>query len=121
VGNLKHIAPIRPYGATENLENLLGHLSSIRNSVFVFFSNPYAINELKDFGHPGGMLIAYQNTPIWQELAAQLLFGGIGASGKLPVSIGNQYQAGDGLTISQPIRLKYTVPEEVGLNSAKLN
>ncbi len=121
VGNLVHIAPERPYGVTQNLEKLLGRLSSMKNSVFVFFSNPYAISELKDFGRPNGMVIAYQNTTIAQELAAQLLFGGIGASGKLPVSIGNLYHAGDGLTINQAIRLKYTLPEEVGLNSAKLN
>lgn len=121
VGNLIHIAPQRPYGVTENLENLLSRLSLMKNSVLVFFSNPYAINELKDFGHPGGLLIAYQNTRIAQELAAQLLFGGIGAGGKLPVSIGNRYNEGEGLTISQPIRLKYTIPEEVGLSSKELN
>lgn len=121
VGNLIHIAPQHPYGVTENLENLINRLSLMKNSVLVFFSNPYAINELKDFGHPNGLLIAYQNTTINQELSAQLLFGGIGATGKLPVSIGNRYKAGDGLTISQSIRLKYTVPEEVGLNSEKLN
>ena len=121
VGNLVHVAPQRPYGVTENLENLLSRLSLMKNSILVFFSNPYAINELKDFGHPDGMLIAYQNTAISQELAAQLLFGGIGASGKLPVSIGNLYKAGDGLTINQSIRLKYTVSEEVGLNSEKIN
>ncbi len=121
VGILKHIAPRRPYGVTENLENLISRLSSMNKSVIVFFSNPYAISELKDVGHPDGMLIAYQNTATSQELAAQLLFGGIGASGKLPVSIGNRYRVGDGLTISLPIRLKYTVPEEVGLNSAKFN
>jgi beta-N-acetylhexosaminidase len=121
VGNLKHIAPERPYGVTENLEKLLSHLSLMKNSVFVFFSNPYAINEIKEFGHPGGLLIAYQNTTITQELAAQLLFGGIGAVGKLPVPIGNHYSAGNGITIKAPIRLKYTLPEEVGLNSEKLN
>jgi len=121
VGNLVHIAPERPYGVTENLEKLLSRLSLMKNAVFVFFSNPYAINEIKDFGHPNGLLIAYQNTPITQELAAQLLFGGIGAGGKLPVSIGNRYRAGDGLTINESIRLKYTLPEEVGLNSERLN
>ena len=121
VGNLVHVAPERPYGVTQNLEKLLGRLSSMKNSAVVFFSNPYAISELKDFGHPNGLLIAYQNNTISQELAAQLLFGGIGAGGKLPVSIGNRYKAGDGLSISQPIRLKYTLPEEVGLNSITLN
>ena len=121
VGNKIHIAPQRPYGVTENLEKLLYNLSLMKNQVFVFFSNPYAINEIKEFNQPDGLVIAYQNTKITQELAAQLLFGGIGAGGNLPVSIGNRYQAGDGLSISQSIRLKYTLPEEVGLNSKKLN
>ena len=120
-GNPIHEAPPRPYGVTDNLEKLLGQLSLLKNSLLVFFSNPDAINEIKDIGHPAGLVIAYQNRVINQELAAQMLFGGIGANGKLPVSIGSRYQAGDGLTISEPIRLKYTLPEEVGLNSGKLN
>src|ERR1035437_1000948 len=85
-----HVAPPRPYGGTENLEYLLSRLSMMKNSAFVFFSNPRAINEIKDFGHPAGLIVAYQNTKISQELAAQLIFGGIGASGKLPGSIGNR-------------------------------
>ena len=114
-------APPRPYGVTDNLEKLLGQLSLLKNSLLVFFSNPDAVNEIKDIGHPAGLVIAYQNRVINQELAAQMLFGGIGAKGKLPVSIGSHYQAGDGLTITEPIRLKYTLPEEVGISSEKLN
>ena len=116
-----HTAPPHPNGRNGNLENLLNRLSLMKNSILVFFSNPQTINEIKEFGHPDGLLIAYQNTKITQELAAQLLFGGIGASGKLPVSISNRYGKGSGLTIDQSIRLKYTIPEEVGLNSQKLN
>lgn len=121
VGNMTHIAPLRPYGVTENLEMLLARLAEMKNSVFVFFSNPYAINEMKDFGHPAALLIGYQNTLMSQELAGQLLFGGIGAKGKLPVSISNRYKSGDGITINESIRLKYTIPEEVGLSTSKLN
>ncbi|MEI6139745.1 MAG: glycoside hydrolase family 3 N-terminal domain-containing protein [Mariniphaga sp.] len=121
VGNIVHIAPQRPYNVTENLENLLPHLTAIDNSVIVFFSNPYSINEINDFGHPSALLVAYQNSTMFQELAAQLLFGGIGAKGKLPVSIGTRYKSGDGININESIRLKYTLPEEVGLNSSRLN
>ena len=110
-----------PYGATENLLNLLSRISLIKNSIIVLFANPYAANEIKDFGHPDGLLIAYQNTTMAQELAAQLVFGGVGASGKLPVSLGTHYPLNAGLMIRQPIRLKYTQPEEVGLNSFKFN
>ena len=121
VGNIVHIAPQRPYNVTESLEKLLPYLTAMNNSVIVFFSNPYAINEIKDFGHPSALMVAYQNSAIFQELAAQLLFGGIAANGKLPVSIGNRYKSGEGIMINESIRLKYTLPEEVGLNSARLN
>jgi CubicO group peptidase (beta-lactamase class C family) len=120
VGNVVHIAPQRPYNVNGNLENLLPSLTAMKNSVVVFFSNPYAINEIKDFGHPSVLMVAYQNSSMFQELAGQLLFGGIPAKGNLPVSIGNRHKLGDGITINESIRLKYTLPEEVGLNSTKL-
>ena len=112
---------IQPYGVSENLRNLLFRISMIRNSIVVLFANPYAINEIKEFGHPDGLVVAYQNTTLAQELAAQLVFGGVGASGKLPVSIGSRYPLKAGLTTGPPVRLKYTQPEEVGLNSIRFN
>ncbi|MEI6677133.1 MAG: serine hydrolase [Mariniphaga sp.] len=108
-------------GQTENIEKLLGHLSPVNHSVVVLFLDPKAVNELNELGNPEGLLVAYQNTTNTQNLAAQLIFGGIGAKGKLPVSFGQKYKAGDGLDIGQLVRLKYTLPEEVGLNSVMLN
>ena len=63
---------------------------------------------------------AYTNQPALQQMTAQLIFGGIRAQGKLPVSIRN-FKKGFGLTTNQAIRLKYTLPEEVGMNGAFLN
>jgi CubicO group peptidase (beta-lactamase class C family) len=51
------------------------------------------------------------------DLTAQLIFGGIGASGRLPVSVEPWYKAGDGLDTQGAIRLSYTVPEAVGMDS----
>jgi CubicO group peptidase (beta-lactamase class C family) len=36
-------------------------------------------------------------------------------------NIGETYAAGSGIVIEKPIRLKYTLPEEVGIQSSKLN
>ena len=63
---------------------------------------------------------AYDNQPASQQMTAQLIFGGIRAQGKLPFVIGN-FKKGFGLTTNQAIRLKYTLPEEVGMNGAFLN
>ncbi|WP_163715225.1 glycoside hydrolase family 3 N-terminal domain-containing protein [Mangrovibacterium lignilyticum] len=121
VGNLQKIKPERPYGLTDETENLLNYLAVDKQSVEVFFSSPYALAEVKDFKAPAGLIMAYQNDSLVQELAAQQVFGGIGASGKLPVSLGDYYKIGDGIEIDQAVRMKYTIPEEVGMNSEKLN
>ncbi len=54
--------------------------------------------------------------PISQEYTAQLLFGGIAAKGKLQNTFSPKYPIGFGLT-SAKIRLKYTIPEEVGMDA----
>ncbi len=102
-------------------KNLLHRLSSVKNQVIVSFLYPENLNKMGDIGYPDGLVVAYENSEMAQQLSAQLLFGGIGAKGKLPVSIGDRYHSGDGLTITQSIRLKYTLPEEVGLNSIRVN
>ncbi len=121
VGNMQRIKDPRPYGMTAQTEELLGWLAAEKKTIEVFFSSPYALPEVKNFRKPDALIMAYQNDSLNQELAAQLIFGGIGASGKLPVSLGTHYAVGDGLSIDKPIRLKYTIPEEAGLNSVRLN
>ncbi|MBL7972780.1 MAG: serine hydrolase [Prolixibacteraceae bacterium] len=121
VGILQKEPAKRPYGATSELEQLADYLTNTKKSILVYFSSPYALGELKASGRPGGLVIAYQNDTLVQSLAAQQLFGGIGAQGKLPVDIGTRYKTGDGITIEKPVRLKYTIPEEVGIVSQALN
>ncbi|MCE4565843.1 serine hydrolase [Maribellus sp. CM-23] len=121
VGNMQKVRPQRSYGLTHETENLLNYLANEKKSIAVFFSSPYALAEVKNFTPPAGLIMAYQNDSLVQELAAQLIFGGIGASGKLPVSLGNYYKIGDGINIENAVRLKYTIPEEVGMNGQRLN
>jgi len=55
-----------------------------------------------------------------QIMTAQLIFGGIQSQGKLLYSAG-KFRKGFGLTTGKPIRLKYTVPEDAGMNGTYLN
>ncbi|HEY0175205.1 MAG TPA: serine hydrolase [Pedobacter sp.] len=52
-------------------------------------------------------------------LMPQVIFGGIAVSGRLPVNISGKYTAGSGFTTTVS-RLKYTVPEDAGVNSDEL-
>src|SRR5690606_23045357 len=55
-----------------------------------------------------------------QDVAAQIIFGGVGAQGKLPVTVSPEFQIGDGLRTEGGFRLAYTEPEGVGISSEKL-
>lgn len=102
-------------------ENLLSWLAKEKQSIEVFFSEPNTFPEIKNFKPPNGLIMAYKNDSLVQELSAQLIFGGIKASGKLQITLGNYYKTGDGIITDQVIRMKYTIPEEAGINSKRLN
>ncbi len=114
-------APSRSYGVSDGLDSLLNFLSKKEKSITVLFASPYGLSEIQPSIETDGLLVAYQNDSLAQELSAQLIFGGVGARGKLPVSITRKYKIGTGLAIDNPIRLKYTIPEEVGICSERLN
>ena len=64
--------------------------------------------------------MAYQNSPIAQETAAELLFGVFPSSGRLPVSAHPDYPAGSGLDLQALGRLGYSIPEREGFDRSML-
>ena len=101
---------------TEFVENLPS-----RKTIVSYFKNPYSISKIKNIEEVKGIVLTYQDNNITQDIAAQLIFGGVSANGKLPISIGSKFKSGDGITTSKKIRFKYTLPEDAGLNSKILN
>ena len=69
---------------------------------------------------PDGLILGYQHNSYTEELAAQLIFGGIGSRGRLPVSIGARYPAGSGIHTPGDLRLQFALPENAGISSLKL-
>ena len=70
---------------------------------------------------PDGLVLAYEQNPFTEKLSAQLIFGGIGGSGRLPEAIGEYFAEGQGLVTTGGIRLQYGFPENAGLNSGRMN
>jgi len=106
--------------AWNGFEQLDDYLHREITSVVCYFCNPPSVNEMKSFGKPAGLIMAFQNDSLTQSLAAQLIFGGIGAKGKLQSDIRTVYHPGGGILIEKAVRLKYTIPEEVGIKSDAL-
>ena len=103
------------------VQELLGDIAEQQGNVVVFFKNPYALNKIEDIEESSALVVTYQDSDLTEELAAQLIFGGIGANGRLPVSVGDEFKSGEGLEIKGGIRLSYGIPEEVGMDSGILN
>ena len=91
------------------------------NVVLNVFASPYSLLQLKSTVHIESILVSYQNTPVFQDLSAQMIFGAMDIKGRLPVNISKEFSYGKGLDIADIKRLGYSIPEEVCLDSEKLN
>lgn len=105
----------------KNYLPILNEICRKQGAFLVFFTDPYLLLDIRKWVKQAkGVVMAYENTPSAQESAAQLLFGGIPAQGKLPVSLKGLYAAGHGLPTTS-CRLGYTTPEAVGMKGSILS
>lgn len=99
-------------------KNFLNILRLKKEVSLVLFGNAYCLQDFLAAEFTDVLVVAYQNSESAQNLSAQLFFGGIKASGKLPVSVSSRMKAGMGIETANAFQLKYTVPEELGLKSS---
>jgi beta-glucosidase-like glycosyl hydrolase/CubicO group peptidase (beta-lactamase class C family) len=107
-------------GMTTAVSQLISALQKHSKVIISLFANPYSLSSLDASVTPEGLVVAYEDNALSQEVAAQVLFGGVKANGQLPISVGTRYKSGTGKTLSEIIRVKYTQPEAVGIKSADL-
>lgn len=87
----------------------------------VFFGNPLVLQAETDFPKSvKSILCAYENTAAAQERTAQAVMGAFDINGKLAMEINSHWKEGFGIQLKGNGRLKYSQPEELGLNPAKL-
>jgi beta-glucosidase-like glycosyl hydrolase/CubicO group peptidase (beta-lactamase class C family) len=111
--------PSRRFGISDQQIELIDKLKN-KNTVISYFGNPYSLPNFPSISETKALIVAYQNDADAQEMAAQLIFGAIGASGRLPVTINEIFPFQSGIEIKPIQRLKYTLPEEVNISSIYL-
>ncbi|MBU1720917.1 MAG: serine hydrolase [Bacteroidetes bacterium] len=89
----------------------------MNNTVVVNFGDP---TRLKYFENQNELIQVFDDSPFSQSFAAQLIFGGFSAKGLLPLKVSDSLQAGAGIINTPVYRLKYTIPEELGISSADM-
>ena len=98
----------------------LHEISRKNKTILSVFASPYSLLNINSFNNLEGILVAYQNSEIAQNIAAQTIFGALEAHGKLPVSIKDEFPVETGISSKGTKRLQYSIPESVGMSSQKL-
>ncbi len=112
-------SPRKKFGLTPEMMDVLKNINAVHKTIVSVFANPYSLGIYPELEQTEALVMAYENTILSQEYAAQLIFGGIDAKGKLPVTASEKFKAGQGI-ITKKNRLKYSIPLEEGFNTEKL-
>lgn len=102
---------------TEFLEKLIGN----NRTIITWFGNPYLVDSIRPLKNSEGLVLTYQQNEFTEDISAQLIFGGIGARGSLPVTINEMWPNDFGIMTRGNIRMQYGLPENAGLSSEFLN
>lgn len=112
--------PDKNFGLTPQITNMLKAVLKQNKVIITISANPYILAKMDSVETADGILMSYEDTDLSASYSAQLIFGGIGAKGKLPVTPTAYFKAGMGEETA-PIRFKYTIPEELGVDSKQFS
>ncbi len=105
--------PATSFGISPEENMLLRELADQKQTlVLSVFGSAYAVARVRDLERAAAVVLAYQESPNAQNLAAQAIFGGIAATGRLPVTVSDKYRRGFGLRTAGGYRLRYASPED---------
>jgi len=108
------------FGIPHAARNFIDTILKTYSTVFVNFGNAYTLSQFNNLSNAEAVVIAYEDWPLTHELTAQAVMGGLSMEGRLPVNSTELFPRGSGTNTADPIRLKYSVPEDVGISSAGL-
>jgi CubicO group peptidase (beta-lactamase class C family) len=97
--------------------NFINSISKNKSVILAYFGNGPGLKSFDLLQVP--IVWTAQNSADAAAVIPQYIFGGIAATNKLTTAFSAKYTAGSGFT-TKVTRLKYTVPEDAGVNSNQL-
>jgi len=110
--------PADSFGISGKAIHLLDTLFRQNRCILSVFGNPYSLNLIPGLRNAESVIVTYQDNPSTENYAGELIFGGIPAKGKLPVSV-PPFKFGSGEQ-TEKSRLESVIPEEIGISSVSL-
>jgi len=107
----------KKFGLSQNQLDLIFTLNSQNDVTIVNFGSPYL---LKYFENIPNLVQAYEEDEICQDVTAQTMMGANAFRGSLPVSVGPRFPFRHSIIRPSLGRLRYGLPEQVGMSSDSL-
>lgn len=107
----------RNYGLNEEEIAFINRLQENHKVITVVFGNAYAAEKFKN---QENLVLVYEENEFTQSLAPQVIFGGRPGTGKLPISLDQNWSLGHGIQTSSLDRLAYSTPEAQNMDSREL-
>lgn len=108
------------YGITQSILDLVAAMPKEKTVIVSLFGNPYMLSRVPGFDEADALLFGYEQTAASDRIMAEVIMGGRGSSGRLPVTANRIYRVGDGEnTVKNKIGM--ATPNEVGLDSKILS
>ncbi len=92
------IRPAKNYNIASSTQELVKEFANSSKAIVVVFGNAYTLDKFENLSKAQALVLTYQEGKEQQKAAAKVIFGAIGAQGKLPVSVNQTYRYGNGLS-----------------------
>lgn len=112
--------PESNFGMPAYTASLLDTLSRFKPTIISVFGNAYSLGKLKSVTNFKALTIAYEDNFNTQSTNAQVLFGALGAHGRLPVSVPPFFKCGNGLDTDTLNVIQCKLPVQLGVNEKSL-
>ena len=105
------------YGILQSHLSVLRRIPSGTEVVIVLFGSPYALELVADFEN---LLVAYEDEPLAQKAAAEVIYGATPGFGSLPVTTRYGFRAGLMSPTASAFRLRRSTPGNAGFSESDL-
>ncbi len=113
--------PRNNYGINGKTVGLISAIAKRHDVILSIFANPYSLKIFDDaILDVESVIIAYQDGDIYEEAAADAVFGGLQTTGRLPVRVGKHFPLHSGIISPEPSRVRFGRAEETGINTSFL-
>ncbi len=113
-------SPWKPFALNNKELVLINEISRTKKVILDVFTSPYSLLKIPSFKNIESIIVSYQNSNVFQEKSAQIIFGALPSVGILPVELNKKGLSSSPTYTSNLQRLTYGYPESVGLDNELL-